>query len=190
MAVTLAQIMRMALVMLGEDPADMDEYADAFRLYANEGYAELVQQYAKPRETFVLGADARGFVPTEGLGILRVSGVWRTKGEQHETLPFEPAPDGTGVTVPVQQEDVELLCEVERPPLEEDTDEPCLPPSAHGALINYICYRHLLTGNLAKQSRAQAFRSLFYQQAAALRPQGMGSVRRMRGLYDATDVRR
>ena len=186
---TLAQIMRMALVMLGEDAADMDEYADAFRLYANEGYAELVQQYAKPRETFVLAADERGFVPTDGLDILRVVGVWRTKDGRREALPFEPAPDGAGVSVPVHDEDVELLCEVTRPPLEEDTDEPCLPPSAHGALINYICYRHLLTGNLAKQSRAQAFRSLYYQQAAALRPQGMGSVRRMRGLYDATDIR-
>lgn len=44
---TLAQIMRFALLQLDEDPADIDEYADLFRMYANDGYTELIEQYAK-----------------------------------------------------------------------------------------------------------------------------------------------
>ena len=135
-------------------------------------------------------ADECGFVSTLGYDVLRVAGVTRTQEHSHEPLAFTVAEDGEGIFVPVRDETVEVLAEVDMPPLVEDTDEPCLPESAHTALVSYICWRHLMTGNLAKQSRAQAFRSLYYQQAAALRPQGMGSVRTMRGLYAATDVRR
>lgn len=187
---TLAQIMRFALLQLDEDPADIDEYADLFRMYANDGYTELIEQYAKPREIFTLHAGECGFVSTADMDILRVAGVMRTRGDRHENLPWMVAEDGTGIFVPVQNEDVEVLAEVRKPPLVEDTDVPCLPESAQTALVSYICWRHLLTGNLAKQSRAQAFLSLYVKQAAALRPQGMGGVHTMRGLYAATDIRR
>ena len=64
-----------------------------------------------------------------------------------------------------------------------------LPAYAHAALSDYICYRHLSSGNLAKQSRAQFYQNSFYQEMNRIRPQGMGSVTRMRNLYEATDVR-
>lgn len=187
---TLAQIMRFALLQLDEDPADIDEYADLFRMYANDGYTELVEQYAKPREIFTLYAGECGFVSTQDMDILRVASVERIREGRHEPLPWTVAEDGAGIFVPVRDEDVAVLAEVRRPPLVEDTDVPCLPESVHTALVNYICWRHLMTGNLAKQSRAQAFLSLYVKQAAALRPQGMGGVHTMRGLYAATDIRR
>ena len=73
--------------------------------------------------------------------------------------------------------------------LTQDSDEPKLPEYAHSALVEYICYRHLLNGNLAKQSQAQAHLNRYYQIAGTIRPQGSESVRTMRNLYAATDIR-
>ncbi|MEI3413646.1 MAG: hypothetical protein V8Q88_00480 [Christensenellales bacterium] len=74
-------------------------------------------------------------------------------------------------------------------PLEDGQDEPQLPEYAHAALADYICYRHLSSGNLAKQSRAQFYQTSFYQAMQRIRPEGMGSVTRFRNLYEVTDAR-
>ena len=55
------------------------------------------------------------------------------------------------------------VCEVAFYPLEDGQDEPQIPEYAHAALADYICYRHLSSGNLAKQSRAQFYQNSFYQ---------------------------
>ena len=73
--------------------------------------------------------------------------------------------------------------------LENGLDEPLLPEYAQPALADYICYRHLSSGNLAKQSRAEFFRQSFYQQMRTINPQGAGSVTRMQNLYAVTDAR-
>ena len=76
-----------------------------------------------------------------------------------------------------------------RPALQKATDEPQLPDFAHAALADYICYRHLSSGNLSKQSRAEFFRESFYQQMRALGYEGQGSVTRTKNLYTVTDAR-
>ena len=81
------------------------------------------------------------------------------------------------------------VCEVAFYPLEDGKDEPQLPEYAHAALADYICYRHLSSGNLAKQSRAQFYQTSFYQTMQRIRPEGMGSVTRFRNLYEVTDAR-
>ena len=68
-------------------------------------------------------------------------------------------------------------------------DEPQLPQYAHAALADYICYRHLSSGSLSKQSRAEFFRQSFYQQMRALSHEGEGSVTRKKNLYAVTDAR-
>ena len=47
---TLAEIMRLALRQLDEDPADISEFADLFRSYANLGYKLLVFKIKEKRE--------------------------------------------------------------------------------------------------------------------------------------------
>ena len=51
---TLGQIMRLALRQLDEDPADIAEYAELFRMWANQGYQIILGQYYKPREMITL----------------------------------------------------------------------------------------------------------------------------------------
>ena len=81
------------------------------------------------------------------------------------------------------------VCEVAFYPMEDGDDEPQIPEYAHAALADYICYRHLSSGNLAKQSRAQFYQNSFYQTMQRIRPQGMGSVTRFEHLYEVTDAR-
>lgn len=184
---TLGQIMRFALLQLDEDPADIEEYADLFRMYANEAYTELLQRYMKPKDTFTLRTDEKGCAWLEGYDIRHIVSV-RRKTDRAPIL-FEVSDDGMQIKTGVRNGEIELVCEVECPMLREDTDEPRLPETAHSALVEYICYRHLSNGNLAKQSRGQAHLNRYYQIASTIRPQGYESVRRMRNLYAATDIR-
>ena len=48
---------------------------------------------------------------------------------------------------------------------------------------------NLLNGNAAKQSRAMLYYQSFEQTARMIKPQGSGSVTRMRNLYTSTDIR-
>ena len=97
--------------------------------------------------------------------------------------------DAETIATQEREKTLHVLAEVERPELNGDGDEPDMPEYAHAALADYICYRHLSSGSLIKQSRAEAFRQSFYQQMHEMTPQGAGSVTRMRNLYAATDIR-
>ena len=187
---TLAQIMQLALRQLDEAPEDIGEYEDVFKSYANIGYDIAVREFLRPRERRTLFA-RRGGIPIGGMGISRVVELWDARGRERA---FELAPDGTHLrlTNPADEpkhEEYCALCEVSYPPLVEETDEPRLPPSAQAALADYICYRHLSSGNLAKQSRARFFEDSFYRAMRGIRPEGFGSVTRLRNLYEVTDAR-
>lgn len=183
---TLAGLMKLALRQLDEMPEDISEYDELFRSYANMGYMIALRLFLKPRESFALTTDGDGRAEICGLPLGRVV---QAADEAGGAVWFEMTADGNGVRTGVKGGRVELLCEVEYPPMEGDTDEPRLPAYAHPAIADYICYRHLSSGNLAKQSRAEFFYQSFYQQMRALRPQGAGSVTRMKNLYSATDIR-
>lgn len=184
---TLAQIMRLALRQLDEDPADIDEYHDEFRYYANEGYQIVLRDYLKPRETFVVHTDDRGRANVEGFGVIRIVEA-REKDHRYQVM-YDLTGDGTSIITPMRDKDIELLCEVERPDMVKDTDAPNMPEGTHGALADYICFRHLSNGNMAKQSRAQHFQRMFYEAMRRVRHDGLGSVTRMRNLYTVTDAR-
>ncbi|MGN0776021.1 MAG: hypothetical protein ACI4MM_05010 [Candidatus Ventricola sp.] len=183
---TLAQIMRLALCQLDEDPADIEDYRERFLMYANDGYHILLSEYFRPVETLTVYTDETGVAFIEGMDILRVI---TAKDEDGREVTVRLSPDGTALETARPDTQLELTCEVARAQLESLQDEPRLPEQAHSALVDYICFRFLSTGNLAKQSRAQAFQNSFYTAARRLKPQSHGSVTRMKNLYAATDVR-
>ena len=183
---TLAGIMKLALRQLDETPEDIAEYDELFTSYANMGYMIAIRQYYKPRETFVLMTDETGRADIGALPIRRVIGM---KEEQGRTVRFILAADGMTIETGEKEKMLHALCEVDREPLQNVTDEPILPEYAHAALDDYICYRHLSSGSLSKQSRAEFFRDSFYRQMHALTQQGEGSVTRMKNLYAVTDAR-
>ena len=183
---TLAQIYRLALRQLGEDPADVSEYSDLFAVYANQGYKIAVEQYVKPKETMLLRTDDSGDAYIDGMDIVRVISL---KDESGQEVYAQMREDGTALHTQRRNADLTAVCVVSYPELEEDTDEPRLPKSAHAALADYICYKYLSTGNMAKQSRAQHFRSEFYTSMQAMKPQVSGGVTRMKNLYTVSDAR-
>ena len=180
---TLAGIMKLALRQLDEAAEDISEYDELFRSYANMGYMIALRLFLKPRETFHLKSDEGGRADIRALPIGRVVEV---RDGQGRCVLFDLAADGGSILTGTPNVDIELLCEVEYPAMTAETDEPKMPEYAHPALADYICYRHLSSGNLAKQSRAKFFETSFYQQMRAMTPQGAGSVTRLRHLYDAT----
>ena len=182
---TLASIMKLAMKQLDEAAEDMAEYEELFRSYANMGYMIALRQYYKPRETFILTTDKAGRAPIGALALRRVVSVWDARGAE---IGFAITTDGEALVTAKREETLHVLCEVERETLKKDTDEPKMPEYAHAALADYICYRHLSSGSLSKQSRAEFFRNSFYQQMQALRYAGEGSVRSMKNLYAATDI--
>lgn len=183
---TLAGIMKLALKQLDEAPEDMAEYDELFRSYANMGYMIAIRLFYKPRETFVLTTDEKGRADIRALPIRRVIEV---KDEQGRGMHFDLTADGMAIETGVREKTLHVLCEVERDELMKDTDEPQLPHYAHAALADYICYRHLSSGSLNKQSRAEFFRQSFYQQMRALSYEGEGSVTRMKNLYAVTSAK-
>ena len=183
---TLANIMKLALGQLDEAPEDIAEYDELFKHYANMGYMIAIRLFYKPRETFVLTTDGKGSAPIGALPIRRVVEV---KNAQGEAVYFQLEADGLAIETDERNQTLHALCEVEREVLQKATDEPQLPDFAHAALADYICYRHLSSGNLSKQSRAEFFKESFYQQMRALGHEGQGSVTRTKNLYAVTDAR-
>lgn len=183
---TLAGIMRLALRQLDEAAEDISEYDELFRSYANMGYMIALRLYLKPRERFCLKSDEGGRAEIRALPIGRVIDV---RDGQGRSVWFDVDADGGAIETGKREEKLDVLCEVEYPAMAADTDEPRLPEYAHPALADYICYRHLSSGNLAKQSRAKFFEMSFYQQMRAMTPQGAGSVTRLKHLYEATNMR-
>lgn len=183
---TLAQIYRLALRQLDEDPADIDEFKDLFAVYANQGYQIALRQYVKPKDTLTLRTDEDGIAQLDGLGIIRIISV---KDENNCEVYAYMTEDGTAIRTSRRDQTLTAVCEVTRAPLEDDMDEPMLPLEAHAALADYICYKYLSTGNMAKQSRAQHYRTEFFTQMQQLRPQGSGGVTGYKNLYTVTDAR-
>ncbi len=186
---TLAQIITQALRQLDEDPEDVGEYDELFRTYANMGYDIAVRDYLKPRERFCLLADEHGIALLPDARIVRVVEL---RCEGGRDVPFDLMAGGRALRIlpwPRKEErELMALCEVVYPPLESGQDEPRMPPFAHPALCDYVCYRHLSSGNLAKQSRAQFYYRSFLEQMNRVRPQGMGSVTRYKNLYEVTSL--
>lgn len=183
---TLAQIIKTAMMQLDEDPQDVDDFHDMFKAYANAGYHIAVTQYAKPREVRMLQTGKEGRAPVCFEDVRRVVSL---TDEQGRDVPFDLDGDGMRVKTRAREATLRALCEVAYPAMERDEEEPRLPEHAHIALADYICYRHLSSGNMAKQSRAQHWQSQFYQAMQALRPQGFGSVTGFKYLYAVTDAR-
>ena len=184
---TLAQIYRLALRQLDEDPADIDDFKDLFVVYANQGYQIALRQYYKPKETIALRTDEKGEASIDGLDIVRIISFRDEHGYQ---IPSEMSEDGTTIRTGRNRAKVTAVCVVTYLELENDSDVPNLPTEAHAAIADYICYKYLSNGNLAKQSRAQMFRTNFYAQMQTMYAHGSGSVTRMRNLYTASDIRR
>ncbi len=183
---TLANIMKLALKQLDEAAEDISEYDELFRSYANMGYMIALRLFLRPRETFELTTDADGSADISALPIARIVDV---RDAQGQGVRFFLDADGRTLRTGTAHRTLRALCEIEKPPLDADAQEPELPEYAHPALADYICYRHLSSGNLAKQSRAEFFRQSFYQQMRAMAHEGMGSVTRLQHLYAATDAR-
>ena len=183
---TLANIMKLALRQLDEAAEDIAEYDELFRSYANMGYMIALRLFLKPRETFELTTDAQGRADISALPVMRVVEMRNAQGRP---VRFSLSADGRTIETKEKDAAVQALCEVEWPALEADTDEPRLPQYAHPALADYICYRHLSSGNLAKQSRAQHFRNEFYAQMQRLSPRPSGGVTGYRNFYTVTDSR-
>lgn len=182
---TLAQIMKLALRQLDEDPADIAEYEELFKVYANTGYQILLRSYYKPKATMQMQTDEDGAIYIDGMGIVRVASV---SNEHGMDVWFDISQDGEKLLTSLQDAQVTVVYEEEMPDLDLG-NEPNLPAHAHPALVDYICYRHLSTGNLAKQSRAEFFRQNFYAQAQQLRPKSGSGVRQTKNLYAATSIR-
>jgi len=150
------------------------------------GYMIAIRMFYKPRETYVLMTDEKGRADLCALPIRRIVGV---KDEKNRTIRFDIDLDGRAIHTGEREKVLYVLCEVERAAMCSATDEPRLPEYAHAALADYICYRHLSSGSLGKQSRAEFFRQSFYQQMRTLSCEGEGSVTRMKNLYAVTDAR-
>lgn len=177
--------MTMALRQLDEDPEDIGEYDELFRAYVNEGYRIAIADYVKPRKLLAIETDKNGFAEL-GCSVARVVEV---KDKDGETVWFDLMPNGKAVQANRANAKLVALCEVYKPDLEADTDIPEMPESAHAALADYICARHLGNGNLAKQSRSSYYETKFYQAMRRIRREGFGDVTRPTNLYAVTDIR-
>ena len=124
---TLSQIIAQALRQLGEDPQDVSEYEEAFKVYANMGYDIAVREYLKPRREMCLDIDGNGRAPVVGVIVNRVI---RMTDEDGRDVAFDLAGDGRSLTVwrdDLKGKTLRALCEVSFPPMEDGEDEPLLP---------------------------------------------------------------
>ena len=181
----LAQIVKLALLQLDEDLEDAVEYDELFKMYANQGYSIAFRDYYKPRIFLTVTSDERGLIDRCALGEGKIIEI---RDEFKRAVNFELSPDGRCIMV--GRGDADYTCFVEDTPYPlKDDDEPRIPEEAHSALVDYICYRHLMNGNMAKQQRGQVYYQEFARAMRRIVPQGAGSVTRMKNLYAATDIR-
>lgn len=120
---------------------------------------------------------------------MQIIRVTELRDGEGRAVPFIPAAEGGYIRTAKRDAALTAICEVSYPELEAETDEPRLPAYAHAALADYICYRHLSSGSLAKQQRAQFFLHSFTRQMRAIQPAGRGSVASYANLYEATACR-
>lgn len=184
---TLAEIMRLALRQLDEDPADISEFADLFRQYANEGYHIAVSKHYRPRDVMTLRTDENGEAYIDGMDIARVISL---NDDYGRSVTHMLSPDGAKIRTTERDASLYAVVEMAYPALQNDNEEPRIPEHAHMALVDYVCYRWLMRGNAAKQSRAMAFLQTFNRAMMEISPQGSGSTTRFKNLYSSTDIRR
>ena len=182
---TLAQIMHLALRQLDEDPADVSEYDDTFKSYVNEGYRILMYEYYKPREDVDFVTDETGRFSIDRKKIIRIVEL---KDDQGRDVKFDLAANGTSICTELLQKELHAVAEVYAELLKNSLDEPKFPEFAHSCLADYICYRHLSAGNIAKQQKAQFYVQRFRDTARSIRPEWMGSTTQFKGLYAATSI--
>lgn len=182
---TLAQIMELALRQLDEDISDIAEFDTLFRHYANEGYVTAQRKYYHPRATVIFETDEDGKALIDTKNVVHILELHNDAGFK---VPYMLAADGRSFTARLKEEELYATCEIAYPRLEKPTDEPMLPDTAHGALADYICYRHLCNGNAAKQSRAQLYLMQYERAMRELGTQGAARVTQMHGLYEASDI--
>ncbi len=178
---TLGRIKLLALRQLDEDPQDISEYDGLFTAYANMGYIIAVREYLRPRAMRLMMTDENGCA-----GLKDIVRVIELRDERGRMVPFMQGADGNGICTGCKQATLTAICEISYPELEKDTDEPKLPENVQTALADYICYRHLSTGSLAKQNRAQFFLVSFMQQMRQIRSAGRGSTCGYKNLYEMT----
>ena len=189
---TLSQIIELALIQLGEDLEDRKEFDAIFKIYANIGYQKILHDMIKPRSEFTVTVDEDGkaLVPDN---VARIIAARVGDGNGLREVPCVLLDDGEcfRVLLPKKEpETVYLECEIKLPDMCTDTDTPeMVPETAHPAIADYICYHHLMNGNLAKQSRAGQYLQMFNTAMWALRPVAMGSVIKRKNLYESTGVR-
>ena len=187
---TLAQIYRLALRQLDEDPEDISEFKELFEAYVNEGYRIAVNDYWKPRFTFNFTTDDNGNIDIHGMHIRSLVSV---KSDNYNIeLHAAMSEDMNGIHVyggiAGANQPVTVIARVEMPPLKADTDVPKIPEEAHMALVDYICYRYKSSGNLAKQSQAQAYLSLFQTTLMRMPSMAEGSAIHQKNLYLSTSL--
>ena len=182
---TVNQIMTDALLELDEDCSDLNEYRQKFQRYINDGYQIAVRDYLKPRRRETLRTDEKGMLSLAWMPVVRVIGVFDGDGRE---IPFEISAEGTEVKTGVKNRNVHLLYQTEYKALVEDLDSPQLPDFAHSALVDYVCYRHLSSGSMAKQAKAQYYLRNFNDMLFRLTPEAHGSVRNFRNLYESTGI--
>lgn len=183
---TLAQIMELALRQLDEDITDIAEFDTLFRHYANEGYVTAQRKYYHPRATIIFETDEEGKALIDTKSTVHILDLHNDTGHR---VPYILAPDRKSFVTKLCEEELYAECEIAYPRLEKPTDEPLLPETAHGALVDYICYRHLCNGNSAKQQRAQLYLMQYERAMRELGSQSAPSVTRMHGLYEASSIR-
>lgn len=184
---TLAQIMELALRQLDEDPADIAEFDTLFRAYANEGYHLAVHTYLKPKVKTEIETGSGGECY---VGCMNLGWIYEVYDRNGSAVWYGLSMDGEVLSTMMRNQTLTVLHEAPLKPLESIGDVPVLPEFAHSALASYICYRHLASGNMAKQSRSQMFLQQFHTIMREVKPQGSGSITRMKNLYAATDIRR
>lgn len=178
-------ILKNVMLELDEDLADIADYEEKFKMYLNMGYQIILRQYYKPRETFIVHTDKQGRVDLTGFDVEQVIEMQARNGRR---VQFRACSDGCGAyQTTARDEEVSVVCQVNYPALVKDEDIPNIPEHAHYALVQYVCYKHLSSGNLAKQSRAQYYRQSFYEAMSMLKPMGTGSVTTYINFYSATN---
>lgn len=176
---------RLALQQLDEDPSDVDEYGDMLGAYLNEGYQIALRRYVKPRVLLMLHTDEDGVAIIED-DIEKIIDV----KDEHDGFTWHTlSGSGDRLHTTAKDQTVRVLCVVNKPDMVAGSDEPQMPSFAHGALVDYACYRYLSNGNMGKQSRAQFYYQRFLELMSMVKPEGSGSVTGYKRLYTVTDPR-
>jgi hypothetical protein len=176
---TLLEIIKRALVHLGEDPDEetVAEYKEGFAItgHVNTGYMQVCERDYKPCRVEQAALDERGCFSPESLGfaVLFIEGVF-PEGEAGRVPPLAHCalPDGRVRVLNAGEVPVDVVYRYLPPALEEDTDVPVFPERFHDCLSDYAAYRVMGTGSAVRQRRGQFFLEEFERKRRMIRPFG------------------